>query len=141
MSTLVTISLSPITCYKCGVTFGMDRHTVAQRERDHNSFWCPNGHEQAFLGKSEAERLRDQLAREKHWREQAEARARENREEAERITRRLNATRGVVTRHKKKIAAGRCPCCSHSFKDLRKHMETQHPNWNPEKKAEVRANA
>ena len=139
MHTRVTIKLIAVSCCRCGITFGMDSSYYTERVNDHVPWYCPNGHEQYFSGKSDAEKLRDQLAKEKHLREQAEARARENRESAGRITRRLNATRGVVTRHKKKIAAGRCPCCSHTFKDLKKHMSTRHPNWNPEKEAEVRA--
>lgn len=138
-ATLVGVTLEAVTCCNCGIVFGMESNYIRERKRDHKSWTCPNGHRQHWAQQSEAERLRDQLAREKHLREQADARARSNREEAERIARRLIATRGVVTRHKKKIAAGRCPCCSHLFKDLKAHMEKRHPGWNPEREAEVRA--
>lgn len=140
-TTFVTVTLEPVSCCNCGITFGMDANYIRERKRDHAWWYCPNGHRQHWTQQTEAEKLRDQLAREKHWREQAEARAAYNRAEAERITRRLNATRGVVTRHKKKIAAGRCPCCSHQFKDLRAHMEKRHPGWNPEREAEVLSSA
>jgi hypothetical protein len=145
-NTLVTVTLKPVTCCNCGVLFGMDADYMAERKRDHKYFTCPNGHSQHWSQKTEAEKLRDQLTREKHLREQAQAlaehrrsRIEEEQRNAQRITRRLNATRGVVTRHKKKIAAGRCPCCSTQFKDLKRHMATRHPNWDPEKEAEVRA--
>jgi hypothetical protein len=53
--------------------------------------------------------------------------------------RRINGYKGVVARTKRKIAAGRCPCCSHQFKDLERHMTTKHPGYDPDKGAEALA--
>lgn len=49
------------------------------------------------------------------------------------VQRSLSATKAVVTRTKKKIVAGRCPCCSHKFRDLAEHMKVEHPKYDPEK--------
>ncbi len=144
---VATIALVAVSCGKCDAVFGMESQFYDRRRDDHETCYCPNGHPRCFTSKSEAEELRDQLAREKHHREQAQAlaehrrkRIEEEQQSARRITRRLNATRGVVTRQKNRIAKGKCPCCSKTFKDVAHHMKTQHPNWNPEREAEVRSN-
>jgi DNA repair exonuclease SbcCD ATPase subunit len=138
----VTISLAAETCYLCGVPFAMPAEMKKKRLEDHGVFHCPNGHGQCYSGKTEAQQLREQLAAkdrelaasksraetERGWRITAEA-------EAAAVTRSLRATKAVVTRTKKKIVAGRCPCCSTKFKDLAIHMRTEHPNYDPEKAA------
>lgn len=138
----VAITLETITCCLCAVPFAVPADLKRERLRDHRNFWCPNGHDQHFLGKTEADKLREQLAAK--GREVAAAESRAEYQEARRweaveatakVTRSLRATRAVVTRTKKKIVAGRCPCCSHKFKDLASHMTTRHPNYDPEKAA------
>ncbi len=39
------------------------------------------------------------------------------------------AVKGHLTRTKKRIANGVCPCCQRSFENLHKHMKTQHPDF------------
>lgn len=141
-TTLFGTSLVRMTCGQCGIEFAMPEAYQQERLEDHRSWYCPNGHARCYVGKTEAEKLRDQLAAkerevlaaksrvetEQRWRVQAE-------EETRRVQRSLRATKAVVTRTKKKIVAGRCPCCSHQFKDLKSHMATRHPNYDPEKAA------
>lgn len=133
----VGVGMSALTCYKCGVRFDVPEQWEQKRREDHESFYCPNGHSQHFAGKSEAERLRDELAREKHRTEQAQSSADYWRREQEAAGRRVIAHKGVVTKLKKRVANGQCPCCQRSFKDLRDHMRSQHPDWNPEQGAEA----
>lgn len=56
-----TISFAQITCYKCGIPFLVPSYFKEKRINNHENFWCPNGHMQAFVGKTEAEKLREQL--------------------------------------------------------------------------------
>lgn len=135
----VHITLVAETCYLCGVPFAMPEALMRNRRGDKRDFYCPNGHSQAYV-KSTADTLRDELAKQKHLTEQAQADARywttrteKAQENTARVERSLRATKAVVTRTKKKIVAGRCPCCSHQFKDLRSHMATRHPKYDPEK--------
>ena len=60
--------------------------------------------------------------------------------EKERLARRLEfernskaAIKGHLTRTKKRIAAGVCPCCKRTFQDLARHMNGQHPDYAPPK--------
>ncbi|KKM54229.1 hypothetical protein LCGC14_1553590 [marine sediment metagenome] len=112
-------------CYLCGVAFGMTDAMYRERIRDHKDFWCPNGHRQCFLGETEETRLRRQrdLAR------ASQVRARRERDSARRSA---AAQKGQVTRIKRRVARGICPCCRRSFVDLKRHMEGQHPGWEAE---------
>ena len=117
------------TCCNCAMSFAVPEDFRARRLNDHATFYCPVGHRQYYYGKSVAEKLRDELAREKHRAEQARADAihqRERRESAERSSR---AYRGVATRIKKRIKHGVCPCCNRTFANVAAHIETKHPHF------------
>lgn len=136
-----TITIVSETCCSCGVVFGLESEYQAERRRDRRDFHCPNGHPQHYTGKTEAEKLRDQLASERARHDQAMAAA-NRRTEVQRaarqgVERRLRAHKGVITRIKRKVSSGRCPCCSREFKDLERHMKADHPKYNPEKGAEA----
>lgn len=113
-----------ITCCEsaCGITFAVPATWHRERHRDHSWFYCPNGHRQHYPGKSDVERLRERA-------ERAESNAQRERERAERQTRSAVALRGVVTRTKNRIAAGKCPCCKAKFADLKQHMDAEHPDY------------
>lgn len=121
-----------ITCYKCGIPFAVPSAWQADRLRLRDAFWCPNGHEQYYTGKSEAEKLRDQLVREQHRREQAEADANWQRRQRSVAERQVAARKGQVTKLRKRLEKGVCPCCDRYFPELHRHMEAQHPDWRPE---------
>ena len=135
-----TERLATENCYLCGMQFAMPEEYQTRRRNDHARFFCPSGHGQVYTSKSEAEQLRDQIAAKD--REIAAQRSRveveqrrvvDARAQRDAVQRSLSATKAVVTRTKKKIVAGRCPCCSHKFKDLATHMQTRHPAYDPDK--------
>jgi uncharacterized C2H2 Zn-finger protein len=134
-----TGTLVIVTCYKCAMIFAMPNDFVARRKKDHAEWFCPAGHGQVYLGQTEEQRLRDQLASEKSRRESAEGSASYWRGEHDTKGRRLVALKGVVTRQRNRIAKGKCPCCSTTFKDLGQHMAKEHPDWNPSREADAKA--
>jgi len=109
-------------CYLCGVAFAMTAHFESQARRLHTVFHCPNGHRQSYEGKTEEERLREQLAR----KEQELTLARRQRDGEQNRSR---ALRGHLTRHKRRSAAGLCPCCRRTFAQLARHMKSKHPDF------------
>jgi len=120
----VTETIVVETCCECGITFGMTQGYYDLRQRDGESFHCPNGHRQ-FYTNSEKKKMADikkELQRTQEnmqfWHDQAEEKARS-----------LSATRGQITKIKNRVAKGICPCCNRQFTNLHDHMETKHPNY------------
>lgn len=122
-------TLTVHACVKCGMHFGIPADYDARRREDHALFYCPSGHQQCYVGKTEAEKLRDEVAREKHWREQAEARSADFRQQRDAHERSARAFKGVATRIKKRVKHGVCPCCNRTFANVAAHMETKHPTY------------
>lgn len=123
----IGVELEVHECGVCGVAFGMSEGFVRARRNDHGNWYCPNGHGWSFASESDEERLRrerdqarDRAARERALRDQTEAS--------------LRATKGVVTKQRKKLArvkVGVCPCCNRTFENLAAHMEMEHPEFDP----------
>lgn len=105
----------------CGVYFGVPVRIIEVRRKDGGNFYCPNGHCLTF-GDNELERLRKQAKQA----EAARVAADDQRAAAEKSNR---ALKGVITRERRRVANGVCPCCSRSFADLRAHMAGQHPDY------------
>lgn len=115
-------------CISCGVAFGVPENWLNHRKKTHETFYCPNGHGQLYGGLTAEQReiqalkSRVQMAESNgsYWHQQAEMK-----------TRSLRATRGVLTKTRKRIAAGVCPCCHRTFQQLAQHMANQHPEYPP----------
>lgn len=118
-------------CYrcKCQVWIPDALYEAAQRSSK-VEFFCAFGHGQIFVqGETEAEKLRrerDRLTQRLAEKDDEITRQRDLREGTER---RLAATRGVVTRIKRRVGNGVCPCCIRTFTNLASHMATKHPTF------------
>ncbi len=121
-----------IECCRCGVTFAVSAELRSRLINSHESFYCPLGHSQRYTGKSEAEKLRDQLASAKETSEYWQQRTSTAQAEAKMASYRERAQKAAKTRLKNRIAAGVCPCCTRSFQNLARHMENQHPGFKQE---------
>lgn len=120
--TLVTITLEAVTCGECGLTFGLEAEYRRQLRYSHQTFYCPNGHARVYRGETEADKLRREL-------EMSRSNATWQRAQREAAERSRAALKGQVTRIKRKVAAGQCPCCRTTFSDLAGHMADQHPEF------------
>jgi len=136
MSTTVFVTLEHIECgvEGCGVIFGISPAAHAAMKERGRHVWCPNGHE-IWYSDNELKRARDELAREKHRREQAQAEAEWQRQRVENRDRSIIAIRGHHTRLKKRVAHGVCPCCQRTFQNLARHMKSQHKTYGTEESA------
>lgn len=122
-------------CANCGVRFWITARLDACRRSDGGSFYCPNGHCLSF-GKSEAEKAREELdkvRRERDRLKQNEAFYEDvHRQQGEEI-RQLKASRGKVraelTRVRKRVGHGVCPCCNRTFANLQRHMASRHAGY------------
>jgi len=106
-------------CFKCGVLFAMTEDLWDRCQRDHSkSFYCPNGHGMVFTGKTDRQKLKEAEAREVALKDQLGAAVRE----AEQM-------RQALLRDRQRFANGVCPCCNRTFSNVRRHMATQHPDY------------
>lgn len=131
--TTMFLTLGTFTCANCGLAFGLTAEFEAKRRKDKQSFYCPNGHSQYFPGETDEQKqirqLREQLAAKERDRAAAESGRQVWRQRAESTERRLRGTKAVVTRMRKRAAAGVCPVegCKRHFANLQRHIATKHP--------------
>jgi hypothetical protein len=122
----VGADLAVVECGECGTVHAIPAawQRKASREGGH-SWYCPRGH---VISYSESEHAR--LLRRA---EEADRRARAERDLREHTEHKLRAQKGATTKARKRHAAGVCPVCSRSFQQVRRHMESQHPDYDPAK--------
>lgn len=143
----VSLKLDIMDCPTCGIVFGVSQEFIRRRRDDGQSFYCPSGHSMSY-GTTELDKARQEATRAKHEADQAKAaaeRARKDlrfeRECHDLTTRRLSATKGVVTKMRKRVQAGVCPVpgCKRSFgpeSAMARHLASEHPDWHPEEDGE-----
>lgn len=141
MSTTINkiITFSAIDCCSCHATFAITEGSERRLRNSHETFWCPYcGCGQSWQRESETERLRKKVAQledECKWADNRRRNA-ENETEAERRSK--AAYKGQLTKVRRKVANGSCPCCNRHFENLQRHMQTKHPEYVAESNEEAR---
>lgn len=122
-----------IECAACSIDFGIGADFMAKRRNDHENFYCPNGHSNHYPGPSAAEKEQKRLERELEAARSLATRESRRRADAEQSARRhdyaARAAKGQLTKTKKRIAAGVCPCCNRTFQNVARHIAGQHPEF------------
>lgn len=125
----LTVLMHPTECTTCGMPFCVP-HDFDQRNRtlSNRKWFCPQGHHN-YYGESVKDKMQREVdaanARANLWRE----RSYEKDAQLQISKREHAATKGKLTKHKKRAAAGVCPCCNRTFKQLAAHMKQQHPDF------------
>src|SRR3990167_1606004 len=100
-------------CPQCGMLYGLTAAFVRRRREDGERWVCPAGHGISFqpsdLAKANA-RAETAERNAQFWKEQEKAAQKE-----------LIAKKGQLTKLKKRIANGVCPCCHRTFQNLARH--------------------
>lgn len=134
---VLSVGLYVLDCADCGVVFAITRDYEDRRRKDAANFYCPNGHVNAWSEteatrqRKRADRLAADLQRAEEERSRYQEWLRTERERHKATERSLAATKGVVTRTKRRIGKGVCPCCNRHFANVERHMTTQHPDYAP----------
>ena len=126
------------TCCSCGVMFAMTQEFYAERQRNsgpNNPFYCPNGHKQHYVGESDAQKLERERKRFEEELAAKNATLERVRAQADAAERRASAAKGQVTKIKRRVGNGVCPCCNRTFFDLQRHMHNKHPEFKAEEVA------
>lgn len=99
-----TTTLVVVSCWSCGIVFGLPAGYITARRSDHKAFFCPNGHSGAFSGPDAIERERDQLKSEaESLRRRVEALRQDGdwqREQRQKLDREVRVRKGHQTRLK-----------------------------------------
>lgn len=112
-------------CCVCGVVHAIPR-VMWNNARNKGGYWyCPNGHHIGWDKKdsqSENDKLRGEVA-------ELQGRVERERMRTEAAKRETAAAKGQVTKIKNRVGNGVCPCCQRSFTNLRRHMDSKHPDF------------
>lgn len=128
------VTIAAVWCPGCGVPYGLAVSFRKQRQEDHKSWRCPNGCSLSFpVGSSDSEKRAEKAEAELEAARSLARREAQRRERAEQEARiseyQRRAAKGQLTKAKKRIAAGVCPCCNRTFQNLANHMAGQHPDY------------
>jgi len=122
-----------LCCYQeCDAIVYLPAGTVEKMRRTHEWWYCYRGHRQHFSGQSKEEELKKKLADMTRFRDNGIKRLEWKAEELRKEQRSKAAIKGQVTKIKKRVKNGVCPCCNRSFKNLGGHMSSKHPTYGDE---------
>jgi hypothetical protein len=116
MSIQTTLAFKIEECIKCGIKFGMPSEYQKKLLESHKGFYCPNGHSMIYSGKTEAEKLREELKRKEAEMSQVVEEKWKERNRADQAEKKL-----------KRVQRGVCTCCNRTFPNLANHMKSKHP--------------
>lgn len=127
MDTFITTQRTELTVMKCwcGLVHAVPTNLYdVYMESKSKSLHCPLGH--SYVPGERREIREEQLAAKvAHLREQNE----HLRIERGKAEKRVSTYRGHLTRVKKRVSGGVCPCCNRSFENLGRHMKSKHPKY------------
>lgn len=105
----------------CGIALAIPDtlHRYAHRHKG-KEVYCPLGHTFIFNDTIEEQLTRERI-RHAATKDLLQAEERSH-----------TATRGHLTRQRKRAAAGLCPCCKRHFTNVERHVASKHPDFNPE---------
>lgn len=120
----IEVQMETEQCVKCGIVFGIpsDRRRVLLAKRTAESFYCPNGHVQHYVGESDRDRA-DRLQREIGVANSAKQFA------ERRLADEQERRRKELARIARRAKAGVCPCCKRTVSQMARHMKTKHPEY------------
>ena len=105
----------------CGHSILMTRDHYDARREDGKVWFCTVcGVRRAFTGETTLQKLRRE-------RDAALQREETRKEMCRNLEEALSKERKSKARLKKRVVAGVCPCCTRSFTNLRRHIQTKHP--------------
>ena len=108
-----------IDCPNCGSLFGITTELDHRRGEDGKQFWCPLGHSMSYH-ETEVMRLRKRA-------ERLERTLANKDEDLRSAYASLTATKGALTKARRRADRGVCQHCHRSFVNVQRHVKSQHP--------------
>lgn len=124
----INVAMTAVTCGECGGSYAITSRFHKDCHEQGKSWNCPYCRVGwGFAGRGELAKLREERDQATRRAEFLQNHGRRMAEERDHEKRRAATYKGHLTRYKTRVGRGVCPCCDQSFEDLRRHMETQHP--------------
>lgn len=127
----ITAKLVSIECPNCSGIYAISENyqDEARKLGGFKQCWtCPYCKEERGYGESEADKLRKLITQMEQSNVRLEEAKRYAEQEADHFRKSRDAIKGVLTKERKRVGNGVCPCCNRSFINLKRHMKTKHPN-------------
>lgn len=126
-----TETLETMQCGTCGLWYAAPDWWWKEQQKNGGDIHCPRGCRRTYgpLKKRREDKLQERLDAAGVQLAESRSRERTARASAASADRRTSAQKGVVTKIRKRIAGGACPCCNRSFVDLGRHMKSKHPDY------------
>ena len=134
-------TLEVVNCPTCHITYAipesLDKAAIAYPGNIDRGWklCCPLGHTWWYTGKTEEQKLREQLKRrgeEVDWQRSRAGRLAAERDQALASAKGQKAAKTRIKnsrdRERQRVAAGVCPECNRTFQNLARHMQGQHPD-------------
>lgn len=112
------------SCGVCSIRFAMPEdleRRARQRGEKFSGFYCPQGHSLVYRD-GENDRLKKKV-------QALEAKDVATQDQLRAATQEAEALRIQILRDRQRFANGVCPCCNRSFTNVRRHMASQHPDY------------
>lgn len=128
----VSSALKVVNCCGCGGTYAMAADYLDKRQRDGGSWQCPYCRMGTAYCETETDKLKKALERQKESTAYQRREKEEYLQQRNTLERSRNGMKGVLVREQNKLARirnGVCPCCNRHFKNVKRHMDSQHPHY------------
>lgn len=125
----------------CGLQHAVPESLYREKKRCHDAgsryegIYCPLGHQWLFSREPAHKRHARELEAEKRRTTEVKLQRDRAQREANTNEARRRAEKAAKTRLKNRVAAGVCPCCNRTFKQLARHMKSQHPDFSATQEA------
>lgn len=118
----------------CGIQHAVPRSLVdtqiAEKDRGREmSIYCPLGHGWVRSGKTEAQKMKEEVERRDRLIAQERASHDQTRAALRETERRRRAEKAAKTKLKKRVVKGMCPCCDRFFSNVHRHISHMHPEY------------
>ena len=114
------------SCYSCEFPFLAPEWFEKQCLERGREWFCPACGKSTVYMESEVNKLKRELKDQvSFWQNQYQSEQRRH----ETTEARRRAAAGQITKLKKRVSHGVCPCCNRTFQNLQRHMKTQHPEF------------
>src|SRR5260221_6913386 len=104
----------------CGIRNWVPSELDSERRFDGENIYCPLGHAAVYKD-SEKSELQTKLANEERRNARLVSRLDQTEAHLKHTEASRRATKGVLTKIRKRIANGVCPCCNRHFADVERH--------------------